>query len=64
MGFDGGHEEWKQAEPEPKSIRERECQEYRLICEGLGRTPAQGIDAASFFRLVNEDSEGKSTERE
>lgn len=30
-------------------------QEYRLICEGLGRTPDQGIDAASFFKLVNEE---------
>ena len=30
-------------------------QEYRLICEGLGRTVEQCIDAASFLKLVNED---------
>ncbi|CAK9047355.1 unnamed protein product [Durusdinium trenchii] len=43
VGFDGSREEWQE--------------EYRLICEGLGRTPDQGIDAASFFKLVNEDTD-------
>ena len=33
-------------------------QEYRLICEGLGRTVEQAIDAQSFLRLVNEDEPG------
>ena len=33
-------------------------QEYRLICEGLGRTVEQAIDAQSFLRLVNEDEQG------
>ena len=32
-------------------------QEYRLICEGLGRTVEQAIDVQSFLRLVNEDRE-------
>lgn len=43
VGFDGTAEEWKE--------------EYRLICEGLGRTVEQAIDAQSFLRLVNEDTD-------
>jgi len=43
VGFDGNAEEWKE--------------EYRLICEGLGRTVEQAIDAQSFLRLVNEDTD-------
>ena len=43
VGFDGSYDEW--------------LEEYRLICEGLGRTVEQCIDAASFLKLVNEDTD-------
>ncbi|CAJ1351849.1 unnamed protein product, partial [Effrenium voratum] len=43
VGFDGTEEEWQE--------------EYRLICEGLGRSPDEGIDEVSFLRLVNEDTD-------
>eukprot|EP00439_Symbiodinium_sp_Y106_P016365 s2386_g2.t1 len=43
VGFDGTEDQWDE--------------EYRLICDGLGRRPEHGIDHGSFFRLVNEDTD-------